>query len=279
MRVEVQHVFKAFQHNGSSLEVLHDVSLTVEEGEFICFLGPSGCGKSTIVHLIAGLERPDAGHITVDGKPVSGPGPRRVVVFQDAALFPWLSVMGNVEFGLRIAGVPKTERRTQAMAYIKLVHLSKFVHAYPHQLSGGMKQRVAIARALAMQPEILLLDEPFGALDAQTRAVMQEELLQIWQKTGQSILFVTHNVREATGLADRVYVISSRPGRIKRVYKIEVDRPRVVTDPGLVAIQRWILDSLGEEIARLMQDELGEAVPVPEAKSPLAPDRALGMHI
>ena len=279
MRVDVQHVFKSFSHNGNALEALHDINLTVEQGEFVCLLGPSGCGKSTMVHLIAGLDAPDAGQILVDGKPVTGPGPRRVVVFQEAALFPWLTVLGNVEFGLRMAGVPKTERRIQAMAYIKLVHLSKFVHSYPHQLSGGMKQRVAIARALAMQPEILLLDEPFGALDAQTRAVMQEELLDIWQKTRQSILFVTHNVREATGLADRVYVISSRPGRIKRMYKIEAGRPRLAADPVLIAIQRRILDSLGEEIAKVMQDELGETIHVPETGGPLAPDRSLGMHI
>ena len=279
MRVEVQHVFKAFPHNGSSIEAIHDVSFTVEQGEFVCLLGPSGCGKSTIVHLIAGLESPDSGAILVDGRPVKGPGPRRIVVFQDAALFPWLNVVGNVEFGLRMAGVPKAERRVQAMAYIKLVHLSKFIHAYPHQLSGGMKQRVAIARALAMQPEILLLDEPFGALDAQTRAVMQEELLEIWQKTGQSVLFVTHNVREATGLADRVYVISSRPGRIKRVYKIDVGRPRLATDPSLAAIQGRILESLGEEIAKVMQEELGETIHVPETGGPTTPHRSLGMHI
>ena len=279
MQVELQHVFKSFPHNGAPLEVLHDVSLTAAEGEFVCLLGPSGCGKSTVIHLIAGLETPSAGQILVDGKPVTGPDPSRAVVFQDAALFPWLDVLGNVEFGLRMMGLPEPERRERATDHLKLVHLSKFVSAYPHQLSGGMKQRVAIARALAMDPKILLLDEPFGSLDAQTRAVMQQELLDIWQATRKTIFFVTHNVREATGLADRIYEISSRPGRIKRMYKVDLSRPRQPTDPKLMAVQRRILDSLGEEIARVMQDELGEAVAVPETAGPSRPGRDLGMHI
>lgn len=280
MRVEVQHVSKSFQHNGATLEVLHDVSLFIEDGEFVSLLGPTGCGKSTLINLIAGLDFPDAGTVLVNGQPVAGPGPRRAVVFQDAALFPWLTVLGNVEFGLRIAKMPKAARHTQAMAYIKLVHLSKFAHAYPHQLSGGMKQRVAIARALALQPEILLMDEPFGALDAQTRAILQEELLEIWQRTGCSVLFVTHNVREATGLADRVYLISSRPGRIKEVERINVSRPRHAENTALLAHQHKIIASLGEEIAKVMQDELGETVDIPETGQRRLPaDRSLGMHI
>jgi NitT/TauT family transport system ATP-binding protein len=179
MHVELKNVHKSFQQNGASVEVLRDINLSVAQGEFVCLLGPSGCGKSTIINLIAGLDRAETGSITVGGRPVTGPDPTRVVVFQEAALFPWLSVLGNVEFGLRVAGVPPATRRTRALEYIKLVHLSKFVHAYPHQLSGGMKQRVAIARALVLQPAILLLDEPFAALDAQTRAVLQNELLEI----------------------------------------------------------------------------------------------------
>ena len=226
MHVELKHVFKTFQHNGSAIEVLHDINLTVAQGEFVCLLGPSGCGKSTIINLIAGLEKPSAGDILVDGKPVTGPDASRTVVFQEAALFPWLSVLGNVEFGLRMAGVEPRQRRSRAMEYLRLVHLSKFIHAYPHQLSGGMKQRVAIARALVLQPSILLLDEPFAALDAQTRSVLQNELLEIWELARPTILFVTHNVREATGLADRVYVISSRPGQIRDAQAITVPRPR-----------------------------------------------------
>jgi len=280
MRIELQHVSKTFQHNGQPVEVLRDVSMVIEEGEFVSVLGPTGCGKSTLVHLVAGLEFPDGGRVLVNGKPVEGPGPRRAVVFQEAALFPWLTVLGNVEFGLRMAKMPKAERRTEATAYIKLVHLSKFAHAYPHQLSGGMKQRVAIARALAMQPELLLMDEPLGALDAQTRMVLQGELLEIWQRTKCSVLFVTHNVREATGLADRVYLMSSRPGRIKDVESIGVPRPRHAENPVLLACQRKIISLLGDEIAKVMQEELGETIDVRETDAGRsAPDRSLGMHI
>ncbi len=279
MQVELQRVTKSFIHNGSRLPVLDDISLTVGEGEFVCLLGPSGCGKSTIVHLIAGLEQPDGGAILVDGKPVDGPSPDRVVVFQDAALFPWLTVLGNVEFGLTMAGVAPKERRSRALEYIRLVHLSRFVHAYPHQLSGGMRQRVAIARALAIQPKILLMDEPFAALDAQTRAVLQNELLEIWELARPTIFFVTHNVREATGLADRVYVVSARPTRVRDVERITAPRPRHAEDAALLAHQHKILGLLGEEIEKVLREELGETVHFPEAQHDTPPDRAMGMHI
>ncbi len=279
MQVELQHVHKSFRQNGRAIEVLQDINLTVAEGEFVCVLGPTGCGKSTVINLVAGLDAPDTGRVLVDGRPISGPGPRRIVVFQDAALFPWLTVLGNVEFGLRMANVPKNERRVQAMAYIKLVHLSKFAHAYPHQLSGGMRQRVAIARALVMQPEILLMDEPFGALDAQTRAVLQDELLDIWHKTRCSILFVTHSVREAVGLADRVYVLSARPARVRDIERIEVPRPRQADEPLLGVYQRKVLVSLGEEIEKVLREELGESVRYPERVQRPDGDRTRGMHI
>ena len=279
MRVDVQHVSKSFQHNGSVIEVLRDITLTVEEGEFVSLLGPSGCGKSTLIHLIAGLERPDAGTILVGGRAVDSPHPSRVVVFQDAALFPWLTVQGNVEFGLRMAGLSKATRRDRALEYLRLVHLSKFVHAYPHQLSGGMKQRVAIARALVLQPAVLLMDEPFAALDAQTRAVLQNELLEIWALARPTILFVTHNVREATGLADRVYVISSRPGRIRDVRPIGLPRPRHAEDAALLAHQHKILGLLGEEVEKVFREELGETVHFPEAQHPELPEQSRGMHI
>ena len=279
MQVELQHVYKSFAHNSAAIEVLQDINLTVGEGEFVCLVGPSGCGKSTIINLIAGLERPTEGLVLVDGQPVSRPDPSRTVVFQDAALFPWLSVLGNVEFGLRMASVPRPRRRERALEYIRLVHLSRFVHAYPHQLSGGMRQRVAIARALALQPDILLLDEPFAALDAQTRAVLQNELLEIWELARPTILFVTHNVREATGLADRVYVISSRPGRIRDVRPIAVPRPRHAEDPALQAHQHKILTLLGEEIEKVFREELGETVHFPEAEHAVPPEQTRGMHI
>ena len=278
MPVELRHVFKSFPHNGDTLEVLHDVNLTVAEGEFVCLVGPSGCGKSTIINLMAGLDRPTSGDVLVGGRSVAGPDPSRTVVFQDAALFPWLTVLGKVEFGLRMAGLPKLKRRLRAMEYIKLVHLSRFVHAYPHQLSGGMKQRVALARALALQPEILLLDEPFAALDAQTRAVLQNELLEIWELARPTVLFVTHNVREATGLADRVYVISSRPGRIRDVRSIGLPRPRHAEDAALLAHQHAILGLLGEEIEKVFREELGETVHFPEAQHAVPP-QSRGMHI
>ncbi len=279
MQIDIRHLYKSFPHNGSTIDVLRDINLTVGEGEFVCLLGPSGCGKSTIIHLIAGLEQPDQGQVLVDGQPVAGPDPSRVVVFQEAALFPWLSVLGNVEFGLRMAGLSKPVRRARAMEYIKLVHLSKFASAFPHQLSGGMKQRVAIARALVLQPAVLLLDEPFAALDAQTRAVLQNELLEIWQLARPTILFVTHNVREATGLADRVYVISSRPGRIRDVQAVTVPRPRHAEDPVLLAHQHKILGLLGEEIEKVLREELGETVHFPEAQHDAPPEPSRGMHI
>ena len=279
MRVELQHVSKSFSHNGETIEALHDISLVVEEGEFVCLLGPSGCGKSTLIHLIAGLQQPTSGEVLGDSRPIGGPSPSRTVVFQDAALFPWLSVLGNVEFGLRMGGLPPAKRRAQALEYIKLVHLSRFAHAYPHQLSGGMKQRVAIARALALQPDVLLMDEPFGALDAQTRAVLQNELLEIWELARPTVIFVTHNVREATGLADRVYVLSARPGQVREVERIAVSRPRHAEDPALLAHQHKILTFLGEEIEQVLREELGEQVHFPEAQHPTPAERSLGMHI
>jgi len=238
------------------VQALGDVNFTIEEGEFVCVIGPSGCGKSTLVSLIAGLEFPDSGEVYVDSKIVEGPSRDRIVVFQEAALFPWLSVLENVAFGLKIAGVPENERRQRALDAIKLVHLSRFVNAHPHELSGGMKQRAAIARALVMDPKILLMDEPFAALDAQTRAMLQAELQDICQKTGKTVLFVTHNVREATFLADRVLEISARPGTIKNEYPIHIGRPRREQDPNLLALQTKIMESLKVEIEKVAQQEL-----------------------
>lgn len=255
MSVILEDLSKSFPHNGTPLEILQDLNFTIEEGEFVCLVGPSGCGKSTLLYLIAGLERPSSGRVLLDGKPVIGPGRDRVMVFQEAALFPWLTVQQNVEFGLKMAGVSWEERRAKAAEYLKMVHLSRFCGAYPHQLSGGMKQRVAIARALAMDPKILLMDEPFGALDAQTRHLLHQELLEIWGQTRKTVLFVTHNVREATVLADKVLTISARPGRIKGGYQIKLPRPRRESDPHLIVIQQRILLAIQEEIAKVVKDE------------------------
>ncbi|HXV18623.1 MAG TPA: ABC transporter ATP-binding protein, partial [Candidatus Omnitrophota bacterium] len=246
MRVVFKRVHKSFIQKGQRVQALHDVNFTIEEGEFICVLGPSGCGKSTLISLIAGLEFPDSGEVFVDSKRVEAPSPDRLVVFQDGALFPWLTVLENVEFGLKISKITPQERKERALEAIKLVHLSRFVNAHPHELSGGMKQRAAIARALVMDPKILLMDEPFAALDAQTRAILQIELQEIWQKTKKTILFVTHNVREATFLADRVFEISARPGTVKKEYPIHLPCPRREQDPNLLTIQTKIMDSLGE---------------------------------
>ncbi len=255
MQVRLERVGKRFSHNGATIDVLEDINFTIEEGEFVVLVGPSGCGKSTLIHLIAGLEKPTSGQVLLDGTPVAGPGRDRVVVFQEAALFPWLTVRNNVEFGLKMLGVPIEERRARSAEYLKMVHLSRFADFYPHQLSGGMKQRVAIARALAMDPKVLLMDEPFAALDAQTRHLLHQELLEIWQQTRKTIFFVTHNVREATVLGDKVLTISARPGRIKKGYAIHLPRPRRESDPHLIVIQQRILLGLQEEIAKVVKDE------------------------
>lgn len=278
MLVELKQVSKGFSHNGASVEVLKGLDLSIEEGEFVCLVGPSGCGKSTLIHLIAGLERPSAGKVLINGVPVTGPGQERVVVFQEAALFPWLSVRANVEFGLKMLGIAAAQRRTRAAEYLRMVHLSRFAEAFPHQLSGGMKQRVALARALAMDPKILLMDEPFGALDAQTRRLLQEELMQVWMRTHKTIFFVTHNVREATVLGDKVLEMTARPGQIKRGYRIRLPRPRREGDPHLGVIQQRILLSLQEEIAKVVKSEDMDYL-VKETSPVAAPDRSVGGSI
>ncbi len=256
MRVVLKRVHKSFHQKGQRVQVLSDINFAVEEGEFVCVIGPSGCGKSTLISLIAGLGFPDSGEVFVDSKIVDGPSPDRLVVFQEAALFPWLSVLGNVEFGLKIQGVPDPERRERALEIIKMVHLSRFVNAHPHELSGGMKQRASIARALVMNPKILLMDEPFAALDAQTRQMLQAELQEICQKTKKTVLFVTHNVREATFLSDRVFEMTARPGTMKHEYSIPVPRPRNEQDVNLLAIQTRIMSSLKDEIEKVAKEQI-----------------------
>jgi len=212
---EVRHTYRP--PRGRALLALEGVSLDVKDREFVALLGPSGCGKSTLLYLLGGFIPVEQGEITVGGKPVDGPSPDRGIVFQHFALFPWKTVRQNILYGLEKQGMPKAEREKRAQEFIELVHLKGFEHSYPSQLSGGMRQRVAIARTLAVEPEILLMDEPFGALDAQTRALMHEELLAIMRRAPKTVVFVTHDVREAVYLADRVAVMSARPGRIKEI--------------------------------------------------------------
>jgi NitT/TauT family transport system ATP-binding protein len=224
--LSMSNVSKRFVSSRHDTTALENVSLEIRRGEFICVVGPSGCGKSTLLNLIAGLDRPTEGDLAFDGRPITKPGADRVVVFQEAALYPWLNVRANVEFGLKIKGTPRNERRVIVDRYLELVNLTRFAKAYVHELSGGMKQRVQLARALAVEPRMLLMDEPFAALDAQTRDVLQFELQEIWARTGSTIFFITHNVREAALLADRVFVMTPSPGRMKAEIPVPLQRPR-----------------------------------------------------
>ncbi len=243
MKVELRRVRKAFEGKYPVL-ALDGIELAVGAGQFVCLLGPSGCGKSTLLNLVAGLDRPTGGDVLIDGHPVQGPGTDRVMIFQSAALFPWLDVLGNVEFGLRMTGSSKTQREETARRYLRMVHLLDFERTFVHQLSGGMKQRVALARALALDPDVLLMDEPFGALDAQTRDVLHDEVQRIWSDTSKTVLFVTHNVREAIVLGDRVVVFSGRPGHVKREFAIDLPRPRQIENYAVVDLSREILEVL-----------------------------------
>ncbi len=236
---------------GRTVVAIEGISLDVPDKEFAVVVGPSGCGKSSLLYLVAGLADPTAGEILLSGQPVSGPGPDRGMVFQSYTLFPWLTVRENVEFGLKRRKVPPAEREDVVNRYLNDVGLAAFHDAYPKQLSGGMMQRVAIARALANDPQILLMDEPFGALDSQTRGSMQKLLLKVWERDHKTVLFVTHDIDEAILLGDRVYVMTARPGRLKEQVAVSIPRPRtldMVMDPGFIAVKRRILDLLRHEI-------------------------------
>ena len=226
-KLVVDHVSKWFRQKRHMVHALDDVSFEVAEGEFIVIVGPSGCGKSTLLDIVAGLEKPDEGRVLADNQPVLHPGRHRLVMFQESALFPWLNAFGNVMFGLKLKpGLRNSERREVAKFFLHLVGLEKFMQANVHELSGGMKQRVALARALAPNPRVLLMDEPFAALDAMTREQLYGDIQAIWQKRRKTILFVTHNVREAACLADRVIIMSPTPGRIRQVFEVALPRPR-----------------------------------------------------
>ena len=233
---------------GDEVVALSDINLYVADKEFVCFIGPSGCGKTTLLRIIAGLEKPDSGTLTVNNEPITGPGPNRGMVFQEYSLFPWRTVLKNITFSLELKKIPKSERDKIAREFLELVGLLEFADSYPHELSGGMKQRVAIARAMVNDPDVLLMDEPFGAVDAQTRNRLQHELLNIWEKKKKTVLFITHSVDEAVFLADKVVVFTARPGRVKEVIDVDLPRPRERTSFEANAVREHLLASLGAEI-------------------------------
>jgi len=247
-RIVIDRVSKTYE---GDVLALAEVSLELPERSFTCLLGPSGCGKSTLLNVIAGFVEPTTGRVLVDGREITHPGADRGVVFQEYALFPWRTAVENVEFGPQIRGLPRAERRRTAERYLELVGLAEHMGKYPAELSGGMKQRVAIARALANDPAVLLMDEPFGALDAQTREVMQEELLRIWQQDRKTVVFVTHSISEAIFLADRIVVMGTRPGRIKEVVDVPLEHPRERSTPPFVSLERTLKQLVREEVARL----------------------------
>ncbi|QGQ95934.1 ABC transporter ATP-binding protein [Paenibacillus psychroresistens] len=272
-KISIQNVQKSFRikrnlnhlkEDSQPLSALQDINLDVKQGEFMVIVGPSGCGKSTLLDLLAGLTKPNSGQILLDGKPITGPNLDRGIVFQQYALFPWKTTLSNVEFGLEAKGVGRKERRKIALEFIQLVGLSGFENRYPHELSGGMKQRVAIARSLAYDPEVLLMDEPFAALDAQTRETLQSELLRIWEATKKTIIFITHGIEEAVYLGQRVAVMTSRPGRIKQVIDIPFQSRRSDEDlrsnPEFVKIRHEVWDLLKDEVTKAQEQEKSKSL-------------------
>jgi NitT/TauT family transport system ATP-binding protein len=254
--VRCRAVTKVF-NDGSAAELVavDGVDLDVRAGEFVVMLGPSGCGKSTLLSMIAGLEPVTSGSIEADGEPVTGPGPQRCMIFQQSSLYPWLSVAENVGFGLKLRGVPKAERREVARQLLRTMGLGEFLDKHPDELSGGMRQRAAIARALAMRPRVLLMDEPFAALDVQTRAKLQNYIAQVREESGASVLFVTHSIDEAVALADRIVVFTARPGRFKASVNVELERPRDPRSAGYHALRDHLVDLLADEVDRAFAEQ------------------------
>ena len=258
-RIEVRDFCLRYETLEGSVEAVSDAALTVEPGEFVSIIGPSGCGKSTLLNALAGFLTPSSGSVTVDGAPVSGPSAERGMIFQQYSLFPWKTVRENVEFGLKMKGLPRSERERQARTLLGLAGLSAFENHYPDRLSGGMKQRVGIVRALATGPRILLLDEPFGALDAQTRLIMQQILTNMWQRLKISVLFVTHDIDEAIFLSDRIYVMTARPGSIKAEVAVPLPRPRLpamTLSSEFLGLRRGLMSLIREESIRAMGGEV-----------------------
>jgi NitT/TauT family transport system ATP-binding protein len=246
-KLEIRGLTQSFaRDDGSRLVVLDNISLEVQDKEFVCILGSSGCGKTTLLRMIAGLDAAESGSIVIDGEVMKGTSPKVGMVFQEYSLFPWRTVIDNIAFGLEMQGIKKEERYRIAEQYLKLVNLTQFRNSYPSELSGGMRQRVAVARALALDPIVLLMDEPFGALDAQTRNMLQTELLEIWEKTKKTVIFITHSVDEAVFLSDRIVVLTPRPGRICRIFTVDLPRPRDRTGPKFAEVRREVLDLINQ---------------------------------
>lgn len=248
--LEVRDLAQSFpREDGSTLTVLDHLSFDVKDKEFVCILGSSGCGKTTLLRLIAGLDTARSGSVILDGEEITGTSPKVGFVFQEYSLFPWRTVIDNIAFGLEMKGMAREERYRIAENYLALVNLTQFKDSYPSELSGGMRQRVAVARALALDPVLLLMDEPFGALDAQTRNMLQQELLQIWEKTKKTVVFITHSVDEAVFLSDRIIVLTPRPGRICRIFPVDLPRPRDRTSVEFAEVRRNVLDLINQNCA------------------------------
>ncbi|MBP2230448.1 NitT/TauT family transport system ATP-binding protein [Azospirillum agricola] len=256
VQISVRGVEKSFTAGAQPIVALKDIDLDIRKGEFVCLLGPSGCGKSTLLNAVAGFQPPTRGTVNVDGRLITEPGPDRGMVFQEYALFPWMTVAQNVAFGLEIKTMPKAEIAERVEWLLGKLHLQDFRNRYPKDLSGGMRQRVAIARVLALDSPILLMDEPFGALDALTRRTLQDELLRIWEEVGKTILFVTHSIEESIYLADRIIVMTYRPGTIKRDVQVEMPRPRDASAPEFNRLKRELSQMVMEEQQRFSQDEI-----------------------
>jgi len=254
-KLTIRELYKNFPGKRGAMLALKNINLTLYRNEFVCVVGASGCGKSTLLNIIAGLEEPTSGEILLEDEPIDGPGANRGMVFQNYTLYPWLTVAQNVEFGMKMQKIPATERQQRTKYYLEIVGLTRFADALPKALSGGMKQRVAIARALANEPDILLMDEPFGALDAQTKEILQEFMLQLWRQTHKTILMVTHDVEEAVFLSQRIYVLSSRPGELKAEVNLEFDENRDLSIKGTEPFQHK-----RQEVLHLIRDKILAAV-------------------
>ena len=254
-RLEMRAVGKQFA--SSPVHALRDIELTCEPGQFVVVVGPSGCGKSTLLNIAAGMITPDSGAVLLDGRPIHSPGPERAMVFQDHGLFPWLTAAQNIEFGLKMAGVSASERRDRVNAGLRAVHLTRSGEKLIHELSGGMRQRVAIARALVMDPAVLLMDEPFAALDAQTRTLLHQQLQELWVQRRKTILFVTHSVGEAVRLADRIVVLHAHPGRIRRTINIELPHPRAIDSREINDLVHLVRKEIEDEVNRVNAEEAG----------------------